>query len=128
MVHLSLLGAALVFAYVGAFAVIRFHSLRHIPHFYSLHSWFGIVTLAVFTIQVRACWALQLLAPACWAGATRYNTGGMPCLDSRKAVMMVFKAIRFSEAHPATDSRTCTCCTRGSWLGIVTQAVFTATA
>ncbi len=45
---------------VGFLAVLDFHDLRQdqngkpapVPHFYSLHSWMGLVTMGLFALQV----------------------------------------------------------------------------
>eukprot|EP00899_Mesostigma_viride_P004292 jgi/Mesvir1/13864/Mv16006-RA.1 len=51
--HLSVQLVALVLAIVGVIAALRFHneSVPPIPNFYSLHSWFGVVTLTLFALQ-----------------------------------------------------------------------------
>lgn len=53
VVHLM----ALVISIVGLVAVFDFHRSSSIPHMYSLHSWCGLVTLLMFTVQ----WVMGLL-------------------------------------------------------------------
>uniref|UniRef100_A0A3P9MLI3 Transmembrane ascorbate-dependent reductase CYB561 n=2 Tax=Oryzias latipes TaxID=8090 RepID=A0A3P9MLI3_ORYLA len=48
---------ALVTSIVGVAAVFDFHSASLIPHLYSLHSWGGLTTLILFSLQ----WVMGLL-------------------------------------------------------------------
>lgn len=52
LAHAGLLFMAVVLAVVGLCAAFDFHSANNIPHLYSLHSWTGISTVALFTLQV----------------------------------------------------------------------------
>ncbi|XP_048022490.1 lysosomal membrane ascorbate-dependent ferrireductase CYB561A3 [Megalobrama amblycephala] len=49
--HAGLLFVAGVLSVVGVCAAFDFHSANNIPHLYSLHSWTGISTVALFTLQ-----------------------------------------------------------------------------
>lgn len=51
LIHTIVNGVALFFAVFGLWAVLKFHALRGIPDFYSLHSWFGLATLILFLAQ-----------------------------------------------------------------------------
>lgn len=51
-IHAVVNGVGLFFAFFGLWAVLKFHALRQIPDFYSLHSWFGIATIVLFLLQV----------------------------------------------------------------------------
>ncbi|KAF6719814.1 Cytochrome b561, partial [Oryzias melastigma] len=48
---------ALITSIVGVVAVFDFHSASLIPHLYSLHSWGGLTTLILFSLQ----WVMGLL-------------------------------------------------------------------
>lgn len=37
---------------LGAVAAMEYHRLKGLPHMYSLHSWMGLLTCILFTIQV----------------------------------------------------------------------------
>jgi len=52
LAHAGLLFMAVVLAVLGLCAAFDFHSANNIPHLYSLHSWTGISTVALFTLQV----------------------------------------------------------------------------
>ncbi|KAJ8396971.1 hypothetical protein AAFF_G00012940 [Aldrovandia affinis] len=58
LLHASLLFLALILSILGLCAVFGFHNANGVPNLYSLHSWLGIVTTALFTAQ----WALGLAA------------------------------------------------------------------
>ncbi|XP_060762653.1 lysosomal membrane ascorbate-dependent ferrireductase CYB561A3 isoform X1 [Neoarius graeffei] len=51
IVHASLLLLALIFTIVGLCAVFDYHNANNIPNLYSLHSWVGILTSALFAAQ-----------------------------------------------------------------------------
>ncbi|XP_051534055.1 lysosomal membrane ascorbate-dependent ferrireductase CYB561A3 isoform X2 [Myxocyprinus asiaticus] len=51
LTHAGLLFVAMVFAILGVCAAFDFHHTYNIPHLYSLHSWTGISTVALFTLQ-----------------------------------------------------------------------------
>lgn len=52
LAHAGLLFVAGLLSVVGVCAAFDFHSANNIPHLYSLHSWTGISTVALFTLQV----------------------------------------------------------------------------
>ncbi|TRY60819.1 hypothetical protein DNTS_003155 [Danionella cerebrum] len=55
--HAGLLFLALVLSMLGLCAAFDFHHANNIPHLYSLHSWTGISTVALFSLQVEiALW------------------------------------------------------------------------
>lgn len=49
--HMAVQGAALILAVIGVFAAYKFHLDNKIQNFYSLHSWLGLTTLALYIIQ-----------------------------------------------------------------------------
>lgn len=58
LVHASILFLALLLTVLGLCAVFSFHNANSTPNLYSLHSWLGICTAALFAAQ----WALGLAA------------------------------------------------------------------
>ncbi|CAM0910647.1 unnamed protein product [Alopecurus aequalis] len=50
-VHLALHAVALALGYIGLYAVFKYHAEASIPNLYSLHSWLGIATVALYTVQ-----------------------------------------------------------------------------
>lgn len=50
-IHAILNLAAVVFAVAGLIAVLDFHNEQGFPNFYSLHSWLGLITLALLFLQ-----------------------------------------------------------------------------
>ncbi|XP_070781172.1 lysosomal membrane ascorbate-dependent ferrireductase CYB561A3-like [Enoplosus armatus] len=56
LVHAGLMLLALLLSVLGLCAVFDFHRGLHIPDLYSLHSWVGICTVVMFTLQ----WLLGL--------------------------------------------------------------------
>lgn len=50
-IHLSLHALGLFSALLGIYAAYKYHSEAGIMHFYSLHSWFGIATAILFSVQ-----------------------------------------------------------------------------
>uniref|UniRef100_A0A7C8YXA2 ascorbate ferrireductase (transmembrane) n=1 Tax=Opuntia streptacantha TaxID=393608 RepID=A0A7C8YXA2_OPUST len=50
-VHLILHLLALLIGAIGIYAVFKFHEELKIPHVYTLHSWLGIITIFLYTIQ-----------------------------------------------------------------------------
>uniref|UniRef100_A0A673FQB3 Lysosomal membrane ascorbate-dependent ferrireductase CYB561A3 n=1 Tax=Sinocyclocheilus rhinocerous TaxID=307959 RepID=A0A673FQB3_9TELE len=55
--HAGLLFVATVLSVLGVCAAFDFHTANNIPHLYSLHSWTGISTVALFTLQVQYTWS-----------------------------------------------------------------------
>ena len=53
LLHMSIQLIAFIVAVMGLKAVFDFHNSNNIPNMYSLHSWFGIATMVLFTAQVR---------------------------------------------------------------------------
>ncbi|KAL3502114.1 hypothetical protein ACH5RR_036563 [Cinchona calisaya] len=51
IVHMILNLIALLAGIVGLYAVFQFHHDLGIPDVYTLHSWFGITTISLFTLQ-----------------------------------------------------------------------------
>ncbi|XP_073791229.1 lysosomal membrane ascorbate-dependent ferrireductase CYB561A3-like isoform X2 [Danio rerio] len=49
--HAGLLSVAVVLSVLGVCAAFDFHRGNNIPHLYSLHSWIGISTVVLFTLQ-----------------------------------------------------------------------------
>ncbi|KAJ8263523.1 hypothetical protein COCON_G00159800 [Conger conger] len=58
LAHAGTLFLALLLTILGLCAVFNFHNAQNIPNLYSLHSWLGICTAALFTAQ----WVLGLAA------------------------------------------------------------------
>lgn len=52
LLHAALMLLALLLSVVGLCAVFGFHNAKNTPNMYSLHSWVGIVTTALFAAQV----------------------------------------------------------------------------
>ncbi|TYZ64308.1 hypothetical protein PybrP1_002273 [[Pythium] brassicae (nom. inval.)] len=57
-IHLSLHGLGFLSATVGIVAVFRFHNEHNIKNLYSLHSWFGLLTLILFAIHYLVSFAV----------------------------------------------------------------------
>uniref|UniRef100_H2Y926 Cytochrome b561 domain-containing protein n=1 Tax=Ciona savignyi TaxID=51511 RepID=H2Y926_CIOSA len=51
IIHASLLLLAFIAIVVGLVAVFQFHHKMHITNMYSLHSWFGMITVLLFCLQ-----------------------------------------------------------------------------
>lgn len=51
LVHLSLHFVAFVLGIVGIIAAFKYHNLNSIDNLYSLHSWFGLITIILFGLQ-----------------------------------------------------------------------------
>ncbi|XP_056148430.1 lysosomal membrane ascorbate-dependent ferrireductase CYB561A3 [Lampris incognitus] len=56
LLHAGVLLLALLLSVLGLCAVFSFHNAKNIPHLYSLHSWIGICTAALFALQ----WAVGM--------------------------------------------------------------------
>lgn len=52
LLHGALMLLALVLAILGLCAVFDFHNANNTPNLYSLHSWVGVATVALFAVQV----------------------------------------------------------------------------
>lgn len=52
LVHAGLMLLALLLSILGLCAVFDFHKHFNLPDLYSLHSWVGICTVAMFAFQV----------------------------------------------------------------------------
>lgn len=50
---MTLQGVALLLAIVGVLAAYKFHLDANIQNFYSLHSWFGIIVIVFYLVQVN---------------------------------------------------------------------------
>jgi len=57
-VHMTLQGVAILLGIVGILFAYKFHHDNNIENFYSLHSWFGILTILFYLIQ----WILGFVA------------------------------------------------------------------
>ncbi len=55
LAHAAINLTAFVLAVVALEAVFAFHNASDIPNMYSLHSWLGIATVALFAFQVSKC-------------------------------------------------------------------------
>lgn len=53
MVHMLLHAVALFLGSVGIYAAFKFHNESGIDNLYSLHSWVGLGTICLYSIQVR---------------------------------------------------------------------------
>eukprot|EP00252_Welwitschia_mirabilis_P010974 TRINITY_DN246_c0_g1_i4.p1 TRINITY_DN246_c0_g1~~TRINITY_DN246_c0_g1_i4.p1 ORF type:complete len:167 (-),score=24.42 TRINITY_DN246_c0_g1_i4:229-729(-) len=51
VLHLILLGFAIILGGLGLYAVFKFHDESGIPNMYSLHSWMGMGTFCLYGIQ-----------------------------------------------------------------------------
>lgn len=51
LVHLTLLGIAIILGAIGIYAVFKFHNESNIKNMYSLHSWLGISVISLFGLQ-----------------------------------------------------------------------------
>lgn len=52
LLHAALMLLALLLSVVGLCTVFSFHNAKKIPNMYSLHSWVGVATAALFAAQV----------------------------------------------------------------------------
>ena len=53
IIHFSIQFTALIFASVGLAAVIKFHNDHGYDNFIDVHSWCGLATFGLFTLQVK---------------------------------------------------------------------------
>ena len=53
IVHATVNGTAFLLGVVGVYAAFKYHNESGIANLYSLHSWFGMITIVLFGIQVR---------------------------------------------------------------------------
>ncbi|XP_050224944.1 transmembrane ascorbate ferrireductase 2-like [Mercurialis annua] len=51
-VHLSIQSAAFLLSLIGVYAAYKFHNLKGVDDFYSLHSWLGLSCLFLFGVQL----------------------------------------------------------------------------
>lgn len=51
LLHAGLLLLSFIFSVIGLCAVFNFHNVHHTANLYSLHSWVGVCTAALFTAQ-----------------------------------------------------------------------------
>mmetsp|Transcript_10245 Transcript_10245/g.19228 ORF Transcript_10245/g.19228 Transcript_10245/m.19228 type:complete len:251 (-) Transcript_10245:7-759(-) len=58
VIHMTLHALALAFVVGGLLAIFKFHKDLNIPHLFSLHSWMGIITVALFIVQYIAAFAV----------------------------------------------------------------------
>jgi len=49
--HMCLQLTALVVSLAGAYAAFNFHTVKNIPHYYSLHSWLGGASICMFAMS-----------------------------------------------------------------------------
>lgn len=52
--HIISMSICLVTSLLGVVAIFRAHALAEIPHWYSLHSWIGTLTMSLFSLQLIA--------------------------------------------------------------------------
>ncbi|KAM4616333.1 lysosomal membrane ascorbate-dependent ferrireductase CYB561A3 isoform 2-T2 [Polymixia lowei] len=106
LLHAGVMLLALVLSVLGLCAVFDFHNATHTPNLYSLHSWIGICTVALFTMQ----WVLglagfllpcspvsfrQLLKPVhVWMGASILSLSTVSCISGiNEKLFFVLKGI-----------------------------------
>ncbi|XP_057842265.2 probable ascorbate-specific transmembrane electron transporter 2 [Cryptomeria japonica] len=70
LVHLILLGLAIILGAIGIYAVFKFHNESHIKDMYSLHSWLGISVISLFGLQ----WVVGFIA-FLYPGASKNRRG-----------------------------------------------------
>uniref|UniRef100_A0AAY4DPR4 Lysosomal membrane ascorbate-dependent ferrireductase CYB561A3 n=1 Tax=Denticeps clupeoides TaxID=299321 RepID=A0AAY4DPR4_9TELE len=61
LLHAGTLLLAFIFSILGLCAVFDFHNANNTPNLYSLHSWIGICTVALFALQWAAGFSAFLL-------------------------------------------------------------------
>ncbi|XP_029916442.1 lysosomal membrane ascorbate-dependent ferrireductase CYB561A3 isoform X2 [Myripristis murdjan] len=93
LLHAGVMLLCLVLSVLGLCAVFNFHNAKHTPNLYSLHSWIGICTTALFAMQ----WAVgvagfllpcspmalrKLLKPVhVWMGASILSLSIVACIS-----------------------------------------------
>jgi cytochrome b-561 len=53
VIHLALHAIAIVLGAFGIYCAFKYHNESGIANLYSLHSWLGIGTIVLYTIQVK---------------------------------------------------------------------------
>lgn len=93
LLHGALMLLALVLAILGLCAVFDFHNANTIPNLYSLHSWVGVATAALFAAQWVVGGATFLLPCSpdslrkivkpvhVWLGATMLSLSAVACIS-----------------------------------------------
>lgn len=66
LLHGALMLLALVLAVLGLCAVFDFHNASGTPNLYSLHSWVGVATAALFAAQVSQRQSNLVLCVSVW--------------------------------------------------------------
>lgn len=57
-VHLTVQALAFLMGLLGIWAALKFHNAKQIDNFYSLHSWFGLITIILFGLQWVVAYAV----------------------------------------------------------------------
>jgi hypothetical protein len=52
LIHIACHSLSIASVIGGMVAVFRFHNEHQIPNLYSLHSWVGMTTVVIFSLQV----------------------------------------------------------------------------
>lgn len=72
--HFGIQTSAILLSWIGFVAAFRSHTLKNIPHFYSLHSWLGLTALIGVSISLVTSF-LTFLYPG---GSSIYRKLSMP--------------------------------------------------
>lgn len=72
LVHLALLGLAIILGAIGIYAVFKYHNESNIKNMYSLHSWLGISAISLFGLQ----WVVGFIA-FLYPGASKNRRGNL---------------------------------------------------